>query len=144
VIHHPAILSSGAVCPGFAILKSARKSWQVMGKRKAHRMLTSRSKIASVFADEIVLLGTTMDIQFYHGRWSVIANDHPIPAAIPFQSGRSKSGMSFARPTSRVATTSLCVPMSWDKSCGEPLYSLRPLYLNAWRCAVSRAANEKG
>lgn len=29
---------------------------------------SSRPKLASVVADEIVLLGATMDIQFYHGR----------------------------------------------------------------------------
>ncbi len=40
VIHHPAIRSSGAVYPGFAILKLVQKSWKVMGKRKALASVT--------------------------------------------------------------------------------------------------------
>lgn len=52
----------------------------------------SRPDIASLLADEIALVGTTMDSLFYHGRWSVIARDQPIPAAIPFPNWKVKIG----------------------------------------------------
>lgn len=53
---------------------------------------SSRPDIASALADEIALVGTTMDSLFYHGRWSVIAHDQPIPATIPFPNWKVKIG----------------------------------------------------
>lgn len=35
-------------------------------------------------ADEIALVGQTMDALFYHGRWVVVYEDFPIPASVPF------------------------------------------------------------
>jgi hypothetical protein len=49
-------------------------------------MKTMHSKRPSnneLVADEIALVGTTMDALFYHGRWVVIAHDFPIPPDIP-------------------------------------------------------------
>jgi len=53
---------------------------------------SSRPDMASLLADEIALVGTTMDSMFYHGRWSVIAHGQPIPAAIPFPNWKVKIG----------------------------------------------------
>jgi hypothetical protein len=44
----------------------------------------SRPEIASFLADEVALVGTTMDALFYHGLWTVIAHDLPIPTDIPY------------------------------------------------------------
>lgn len=53
---------------------------------------SSRPDMASLLAEEIALVGMTMDSMFYHGRWSVIAHDQPIPAAIPFPNWKVKIG----------------------------------------------------
>jgi hypothetical protein len=53
---------------------------------------SSRPGIAVAVADEVALVGTTMDSEFYHGRWSVIAHDQPIPRAIPFPNWKVKIG----------------------------------------------------
>jgi hypothetical protein len=43
-----------------------------------------RPSLAELVADEIALVGETMDALFYHGRWVVVYEDFPIPASIPF------------------------------------------------------------
>lgn len=47
-------------------------------------MYAERPKMEAIIADDIALVGTTMDSLFYHGRWVVIAHDIPLPQDIPF------------------------------------------------------------
>jgi hypothetical protein len=47
-------------------------------------MYAERPSIETILADEIALVGTTMDSLFFHGRWVVIAHDQPLPQDIPF------------------------------------------------------------
>lgn len=44
----------------------------------------SRPAADVIIEDEIALIGTTMDALFYHGRWTVIGHDFPIPDGLPF------------------------------------------------------------
>lgn len=59
------------------------------------RLHKSRPEFASLLADEIALVGTTMDALFYHRRWSVIAHDQPVPSSIPFPNWKVKIGGEF-------------------------------------------------
>ncbi len=52
----------------------------------------SRPEIASLLCDEVALVGTTMDSLFYHGLWTVVAHDQPLPAKIPYPNWKVKIG----------------------------------------------------
>ena len=43
-----------------------------------------RPTFAELIRDEIALVGQTMDALFFHGRWTIVYRDFPIPAFIPF------------------------------------------------------------
>jgi hypothetical protein len=52
----------------------------------------SRPDITFLLADEVALVGTTMDSLFYHRHWTVIAHDQPLPAEIPYPNWKVKIG----------------------------------------------------
>lgn len=58
-------------------------------------LYAARPDISALLDDPVALVGTTMDSQFYHGRWTVIANDIPLPAKIPYPNWKVKIGDGF-------------------------------------------------
>jgi hypothetical protein len=61
----------------------------------------SRPPTEVIAEDGIALIGTTMDALFYHGRWTVIGHDFPIPDGLPFPNWKE----SFIRRTSKAKPT---------------------------------------
>jgi hypothetical protein len=63
------IIVLGGGTPYVAILKSLHRE---------------RPSVEGLQRDEVVLVGQTIDGLFYHGRWTVIFRDFPVPDSIPF------------------------------------------------------------
>lgn len=55
-------------------------------------LYSSRPEISSILSDQIGLVGQTMDSMFYHREWSIIAQDQPIPEAVPFPNWKVNIG----------------------------------------------------
>jgi hypothetical protein len=53
-----------------------------------------RPDLDKVVSEDVILAGWTMDALVYHGRWTVIAHDMPLPR-VPFPNFKVQSGEKF-------------------------------------------------
>ena len=94
-------------------------------------MHAERPKMEAILADDIALVGTTMDSLFYHGRWVVIAQGYRCLRTSHSRTGRFRLTVSFALPTSMGSTIGQSGPTKSSCSTLKPVELLsrskRPL-----------------
>jgi hypothetical protein len=72
----------------------------------------TRPELTALCADEIALVGTTMDSLVYHGRWVVVYQGFPIPSRVPFPNWKVGTG-------AEVRTTDFSGNLSWPMRADE-------------------------
>ena len=85
----------------------------------------ARPAATSLCASEVALIGTTQDAFFFHGRWTVIGHDFPIPADLPFQNW--KVGIDGELHTTNFAGDRYRPMLSGERELLEYKFSAAPI-----------------